>query len=320
MAVVQGMHLENPVQSEDVFSELSAYKLIEIAGDDAVSFLLGLSTSDVKLVSPSYSQFSAICDTKGRVLASFLIFKRYGAYYLFLPADMVDPVIRKLKLHVLRAKVSINDHGENLKLIGLSGTGTTRLLSQVLAMPIQEGSPGATFQSGEYTVISMPGQTQPRWLVVGSNDAMGALCEKLRSDIVLIDKDEWAYLDTISGVPFIVPATAGEYLPQMLNLESLGGLSFSKGCYPGQEVVARLHYRGKLKRKLYVAHTDSQPLPDAGTPLYHAGNPNCIGHVLSAARHPNGQVALQAVIEIEQQSQGEVLLAEPSNSKLIFAA
>ncbi|ESS73533.1 tRNA-modifying protein YgfZ [Methyloglobulus morosus KoM1] len=320
MAVVQGMQLENPVQYEDIMAELSGYGLIEVTGDDALSFLSGLSTSDVKLVSPSYSQFSAICDTKGRVLASFLIFKRYDAYYLFLPADMVEPVIRKLKLHVLRAKVSINDHGENLKLMGLSGTGTTQLLSQALAMPIQEDSFGITSQSGDCTVIPLPGETQPRWLVVGSNDAMDVLCEKLLPDVALIDKDEWAYLDAISGVPFIVPATAGEYLPQMLNLESLGGLSFTKGCYPGQEVIARLHYRGKLKRKLYIAHTDSQPLPDAGTPLYHADNPNCIGHVLSAARHSTGQVALQAVIEIEQQSQGEVILASPTGSRLIFTA
>lgn len=320
MAVVQGLQLEIPIQSENVLSELSAYKLIEIKGDDARSFLLGLSTSDVKLVSPSYSQFSAICDTKGRVMASFLIFKRHDAYYLFLPENMAEQVIRKLKLHVLRAKVSINDHGQNLKLIGLSGTGTLRLLSQTLAMPIPEGSPGATFQDKEYTVIQLPGEVHTRWLVVANHDAMDVLCEKLQPDVVQIDKDGWAYLDATSGVPFIVPLTAGEYLPQMLNLEALGGLSFTKGCYPGQEVVARLHYRGKLKRKLYVAHTDSQLLPEAGTPLYQAGNPNAIGHVLSAARHPNGQVALQAVIEIEQQNQGEIFLAPPANSNLIFAA
>jgi folate-binding Fe-S cluster repair protein YgfZ len=104
----------------------------------------------------------------------------------------------------------------------------------------------------------------------------------------------------------------------MLNMESMGGLSFTKGCYPGQEVIARLHYRGKLKRRLYVACTDSESFPAAGTQLYHLGSPNCIGHVLSAARHANGQVVLQAVIEIEQQSQGEVTLASPTGPKLIF--
>lgn len=320
MAVTQGMQLETPVQSENVMSELSGYGLIEVTGDDARGFLSGLSTSDVKLVSATVSQVSAICDTKGRVLASFLIFRRHDAYYLFLPADMVESVIRKLKLHVLRAKVSINDNGGNLRLIGLSGTGSTQLLSQALAMPIQEDSLETTFQSGDYTVISLPGEAKPRWLVVGCNDAMNVLCEKLLPDFSLIDKNEWGYLDAISGMPFIVPATAGEYLPQMLNLESLGGLSFTKGCYPGQEVVARLHYRGKLKRKLFVAYADSQLLPDVGTPLYRAENPNCIGHVLSAARCPNGQVALQAVIEIEQQSQGDVILASLTGPKLIFIA
>jgi len=320
MELVQGLPVENLSLNGNVMSELAGYRLIEVAGDDAKGFLLGLSTSDVKLVSPSFSQFSAICDTKGRVLASFLIFRRYDAYYLFLPAEMVEPVVRKLKMHVLRAKVTIKEADESLKVIGLLGSDAIQLLSQALPKPIQEQTANDTIQSKDCTIIPLPGDVQPRWLVVGNTDAMDVLCEKLLPDITLIDKDEWAYLDAISGVPFIVPATVGEYLPQMLNMESLGGLSFTKGCYPGQEVIARLHYRGKLKRKLYVAHTDSPSLPDAGTPLYHPGNPSSIGHVLSAARHSNGQVALQAVIEIEQQSQGDVTLPEPSGSKLIFAA
>lgn len=318
MAVVQGKAMENTGNDDNVMAELLEYGLIEVAGEDGKSFLLGLSTSDVKQVSPSTGQFSSICDTKGRVLTSFMIFHRQGAYYLFLPKLMVEQVIRKLKLHVLRAKVSISDHSEQLKLIGLSGRGSIGFLTQALAATITADAPGMTAHSGDYTVVMLPGQAQPRWLVVGGNAAMAGLWDKLAADVTPIDKDGWGALNAISGLPFIVPDTAGEYLPQMLNMEAIGGLSFTKGCYPGQEVIARLHYRGKLKRRLYVAYTEADALPAAGTQLYHPDSPNCIGHILAAARHANGQVALQAVIEIEQQNQGDVTLASQTGSKLQF--
>jgi tRNA-modifying protein YgfZ len=319
MAVVQDKTLAYPGQSETMMADdLSGYQLIEVAGEDARTFLSNLSTSDVKLVSPTFSQFSAICDTKGRVMASFIIFKRGEAYYLFLPASMVETLVRKLKMHVLRSKVVIAEAGASLRMLGLSGGNSAALLSDALPAPIEMESQGQVVQCGDYTVLLLPGLNQPRWLVVSGNEAIGQLREKLQAQVTPITWDDWCFADAISGVPFITPATAGEYLPQMLNLEALGGLSFTKGCYPGQEVIARLHYRGKLKRRSYVAFIDAESLPDAGTQLYRAEESGCIGHVLSSARHANGQVALQAVIEIEQQSQAEVFVASATGPKLVF--
>jgi len=319
MAITQGMQMEKCCEDKSQMTKLTAYGLIEVAGEDAKGFLLSLATSDVKQVSPAYSQFSAICDTKGRVLASFLIINRGDAYYLFLPKDMVEQVIKKLRMHVLRSKVMISDHSDKFELVGLTGDQVVRqCLQHALDLQPPTETPGQTVHNGDYTLIKMPGQAPSRWLVMAGHQSMAELWGKLLDDVVPIDKDAWSALDAASGVPFIVPDTAGEYLPQMLNMEAMGGLSFTKGCYPGQEVIARLHYRGKLKRRLFVATTKASELPAAGTRLYHPGSPDCIGHVLSAARHANGQVVLQAVIEIEQQCQGEVALAYPDGATLLF--
>ncbi|MFA5985624.1 MAG: folate-binding protein [Methylococcaceae bacterium] len=319
MTLVHGMPVENANLFENIMAEPAAYKLIEVAGEDAKTFLFGLTTSDVKQVSATYSQFSSMCDVKGRVLASFLIFKRYDACYLYLPAEMVAPVINKLKLHILRAKVALSAIDDSLKVLGLAGADSTQNLAQALGTSLDASSPGAVVQSGDYTVILMPGQIQPRWLVVSSAAAITELSEKLAAQFS-VNPEAWSVLDAISGLPFITPGTAGNYLPQSLNLEALGGLSFTKGCYPGQEVVARRHYRGKLTRKLYVAYADTPAVPEIGAPLYRPGNPEAIGSVVSAARHSDGPVALQAVIEIEEQNQGEVMLTSPGESKLVFMA
>ena len=318
MAIMQEPASDMADRDKGRMADLSDYSLVEVVGDDAKSFLFGLTTSDVKQVSPSYSQFSAICDTKGRVIASFIIINRAGAFYLFLPKDMVEQVVRKLRLHVLRAKVTINCSGDQVKLIGLSGLDSTNVLAQYLAIPTPANAPGETVHCGDFSIVRLPGQANPHWLVVGSNDSMTGLWDKLSAKLQTIDQEAWHALDINNGVPFIVPSTSGEYLPQMLNFEAMGGLSFTKGCYPGQEIIARLHYRGKLKRRLYVAHSDTDSLPAAGTQLFHPDSTNCIGHVLSAARQHNGKIILQAVIEIEQHDQGEVVLDKPEGTKLIF--
>ncbi|PPD04529.1 MAG: folate-binding protein YgfZ [Methylobacter sp.] len=318
MAVVQSQALVKPSYTDTGMIELTAYQLIEVSGEDALSFLSNLTTSDVKLVSPTFSQFSAICDIKGRVLASFIIFKRAASYYLFLPATMVDTLVRKLRMHILRSKVVVSEVNSSLRILGLSGDNSAVLLSQSLSMPITADALGQVVPCGDYTVLLLPGQNQVRWLVVGDDTAISALKEQLDKQVNTMAWDDWWFLDTLSAVPFITPATAGEYLPQMLNLEPLGGLSFKKGCYPGQEIVARLHYRGKLKRKLYVAYTEVESLPEPGSPLYGEDSINSIGHVLASAQGANGQVALQAVIEIEQQSQTDISLVSPTGPKLLF--
>jgi folate-binding protein YgfZ len=112
--------------------------------------------------------------------------------------------------------------------------------------------------------------------------------------------------------------TSGEFVPQMLNLEALGGLCFTKGCYPGQEVVARLQYRGQLKRRLYLAYLDSDQIPSPGEKLYGGNSAESVGMVISAAPCQTGKVALLAVVVIEQKALGDIHLQDLQGPRLDF--
>jgi folate-binding protein YgfZ len=141
----------------------------------------------------------------------------------------------------------------------------------------------------------------------------------LRADVLPVAGAVWSLLDILSGIPLLGPATIGEFVPQMLNLEALGGLSFTKGCYPGQEVVARLHYRGQLKRRLYLAHIVTDEVPPAGAKLYGPGTAESVGMVVSAARSGPGMVAVLAVVVIEQKALGGIRLGDAQGPVLEFS-
>ncbi|MEE9287250.1 MAG: folate-binding protein, partial [Gammaproteobacteria bacterium] len=135
-----------------------------------------------------------------------------------------------------------------------------------------------------------------------------AVWQALASEVTPVGAGPWALLDILAGVPSIYPATSEAFLPQMLNLHALGALSFQKGCFPGQEVIARVKYRGKLKRRTYLAHLDTDAVPDPGDALFEVRSRERIGQVLNARPHPDGGIAMLAVIETEAAASTEVRL------------
>ncbi|HYE37183.1 folate-binding protein [Methylocaldum sp.] len=303
--------------SADIMADLSHYGLIEVRGDDAQKFLASLFTGDVRLVSSERSQFTTWCDAKGRAQATFWLFLRGGAYYLLLPRDIVKSVLAGLKQYLLRVKVTLTDASDSLLRLGLSGPGVESRLTAFFGAPppLQTGE---TRTLGDCTLMAITGQPYPRWLAVGSTPAVTSLWQNLVPAIPPVGRNAWSLLDILAGIPLLVSETAGEFIPQMLNIEALGGLCFTKGCYPGQEVIARLHYRGQVKRRLYLAYVDSKELPPSGTKLHGDGATESVGTVVSAARHPDGRVALLGVVKIEEKAQGEVRLVDSQGPGLRF--
>jgi folate-binding protein YgfZ len=177
---------------------------------------------------------------------------------------------------------------------------------------------GEARSCGGCTLVAVHGEPFPRWLAVGTSTAAAKLWHSLESAVSPVGREVWTLLDILAGLPLLMPETTGEFIPQMLNMEALGGLCFTKGCYPGQEVIARLHYRGHLKRCLYRAYVDSDPVPPPGTALHIEGIAESVGTVVSAARHPDGGVALLAVAKIVEKAQGEVRLANAQGPALRF--
>jgi folate-binding protein YgfZ len=179
---------------------------------------------------------------------------------------------------------------------------------------------GTTFQLDDCTVVALGPAPHPRWLAVGPAEALASLCSGRFPTALPIDCAAWSLLDILAGIPLLLPETSGEFIPQMANLEALGGLSFKKGCYPGQEVVARLHYRGQLKRRMVLATVAADPAPEPGTTPYGTGTSESIGLVLAAAPGGAGQTALLAVVVIEQIERGDIRLHDAEGPRLTVAS
>ncbi|MCI0400412.1 MAG: folate-binding protein [Gammaproteobacteria bacterium] len=293
------------VLSTDVIADLSHLGLLEVRGVDAGDFLNRQFTTNIKEVTLHRGQLSAWCTPKGHVLTSFWIFKRAESYYLLLPQELVEMTMGRLRGYVLRDAVTIADASPELARIGLAGPRAVTLLKQSVGEIPQ--LPGEATQHGAVTLLRIPGP-MPRFLALGEEPRLKALWQALATQIKPVGAGPWALLDILSGIPTITPATADAFLPQMLNFHALGALSFDKGCFPGQEVIARVRYRGAFKRRTYLGHVDMRAVPDPGDGLFAKKTSEPIGQVLNAQPHPDGGISMLAVIEIEAAMSGEARL------------
>ena len=293
----------------DILCDLSHLGLIRVGGEDAERFLQGQLTCDIRLIKEDSSRLGALCSPKGRMLATFRVFRREGDYYLRTRAEQVEPLLHKLRLYVLRSKVTLEDADPVLGRIGLAGRQSVLLLEEALGMVPLE--PDRVLYHQGLTVIRLPGEPA-RFEIYGQYPALENLWLALAPRSVPAGVEPWTLLEILAGVPAVHPETQEAFIPQMTNLQLLGGVSFRKGCYTGQEVVARTQHLGRLKRRMYRAHLDSGTLPRAGTPLHCplAGESQDAGRIVEAARHPDGGFEVLAVVPMEYAREGTVYLGQ----------
>lgn len=284
-----------------LLSPLAEMGLIRVTGEDARDFLQGQLTNDIREVTPEKAQLSAYCTPKGRMLGLFLVFQHEDALYLQLPRERLEPVLKRLRMFVLRARVTLEEAGDDLVAVGLSGGDCGPWLPE---------GPFARSQRGGVTLIRVPGEV-PRALLVGGADETIHLLQGLEKDVTLAEPDPWSLLDIRAGLPRVVEATAEAFVPQMCNLDLLGGISFTKGCYTGQEVVARMKYLGQLKRRMYRARLDGA-CPEPGEALHSPSSRSAqgAGKVVSAAPSPDGGCELLVVAEIAVAEAGDLWLGD----------
>jgi folate-binding protein YgfZ len=248
--------------------------VIRAVGPEAAKFLHGQLTQDFALLGLSEARLAAFCSAKGRMLASFVGFKRsHEEIWLVCSRDLLPATLKRLSMFVLRAQVKLTDASEELAVFGVAGmaaapAGTTPWSKS-------EAADGALW------VGLYPGAGVARALRVAP------VGTALPADVPALDVSLWNWLDVMSGVVTLTQPVVEAFVPQMLNYESIGGVNFKKGCYPGQEVVARSQFRGTLKRRAYLAHSDS-PVA-VGQEVFHDSDPGqpC-GTVAAAATHPGG--------------------------------
>lgn len=291
----------------DVICDLSHFGLIAAYGEEAGQFLQSLLTNDLTWVSEYHSQLNAYCSAKGRMQAAFRIFMRKETYYLRLPQTMVEPLLERIQKFILRSKVTLENANEALVRIGFAGNQAPEILTEAIGT-----APEVVDQcsdAGDYTVLRVPG-TRPRFEIYGELEPMKKLWEKLNVHAGTVGADCWGLQDTLAGVPSVYPQTADAFVPQMANLDCLDGVSFNKGCYPGQEVIARTRYLGKLKRRMFLARCPGDQPPAPGTTVVDVRTPEepNAGQVVDAYRHPDGDIALLAVLKIASSESGELHL------------
>jgi folate-binding protein YgfZ len=284
-----------------VFARLDDLGLIECEGPDARAFLQGQLTSDVNALTPDRCHYSGYCTAKGRLLATFLLWQRGHAFYLQIPGDLREPMQKQLSKFILRSKVKLRDASTEYACLGMSGCAADQLARIVGAIP---PAPYDVRHTTDTTVVSLPVN---RYLIVVAAAKAPAIAKMLSATAIPVAGEVWKGLDICAGVAVIAPATQEEFVPQMVNLDLIGGVSFTKGCYPGQEIVARMHYLGRLKQRMYLAHIASQEAPRAGDKLYspHFGEQAC-GKIVSAAPAPGGGYHALAVMQIDQAKDGNV--------------
>lgn len=306
------------VTTGNVIADLSHIGLLGIRGEDAQTFLQGQLTNDVRAVSEQRSQLTAYCSPKGRMLASGRLFKRGDTYYLAMPREMVGAALKRLRMFVLRAKVELEDATDTLAHFGLSGpSADTELQNALGAAPAH---PDDVIQHQGVTAMRVPGP-HPRYELFGDVDVMQRLWTALDVQGAPVGAAPWSLLDILAGIPTVYPETVEAFVPQMANLQLLNGVGFKKGCYTGQEVVARTQFLGKLKRRMYLAHVDAETPPQPGNELFAPGTEpgQSTGRIVDAKPHPDGGYALLAVVQIAAVESDDVRIGDAGGPRLRFA-
>lgn len=295
----------NATLNSNILCDLSHLGLLEISGEDAVTFLQGQVTNDVKQLNGSNAHYTGYCSPKGRLLALFLAFSHNNHLHLQLPSSLLEPISKRLKMYVMRSKVSIIDTTESIFKLGLNGPEATQILSQLI--PSLPANDYELISTELATVLKLPSiDNQTRYEIFTDAEHINSIWNSLSGKCQLVGKACWDYLETNSGIPEIVPNTQEQFVPQMINLDILNGINFKKGCYTGQEIVARTHYLGSVKRRTFLASIASNQIPSAGDKIFDA-NKNEVGQIVRVA--PNTKSGVDALIElrIEAQQNGEVL-------------
>ena len=293
------MIIQRMTPAPNGIAPLAQLGVIAVAGEDAASFLQNQLTQDFALLKADEARLAAWCSAKGRMLASFIGFKRGdGEILLVTSRDVLAPTLKRLSMFVLRAKAKLRDASEEFHLYGVAGDPWSR-------------QPWQLRREGDAMFVALypaDGQTRSLCVVPAGSPAPAG---------TLLEPGAWAWTEVRSGIAMITAPIVEAFVPQMLNYESVGGVNFKKGCYPGQEVVARSQFRGTLKRRAFLVHADA-PL-SAGQELFHEPDrAQPCGVVAQAA--PNPQGGWDAIVSMQLASTADGRIASADGAAVALSA
>lgn len=288
----------------DFVALLDHLGILRVSGPDAGAFLHGQVSCDVASLDARSSSYGALCSPQGRMLASFLLWRSEDEFLMALSGDIAPAVQKQLSKYVLRSKVKVLDASGTIVLAGAAGELADRIFAGTFRdLPAKPNQ-----------VCSVPDVGTAVRLIDGR--LLLALKAPIR-DTELTDASVWRWRDIRSGLPLVTAVTQGQFVPQMANLELIGGVSFSKGCYTGQEVVARAQHLGKVKRRMYLANVAAPA--QAGDALYSDDlGEQASGMVVNAEASPDGGYDILAVVHAASRERSTVHLKAPAGPVLRF--
>lgn len=260
-------------KSQNLVTALTHLAIVKVTGTDANTFLQGQLTCNINELTESKSFFTAFCNAKGRTISTILIVKTSTGYLLILPNELIKKASQKLQMYIMRSDVQLKNATNDLCLIGIN-TQTTDTLPSLPKTCF-------TITQDKEIFVKFPLHNNRFLIIASSTEAISLWGQLSKIGFIPCHSNLWITQDISAGIPWLTPATSEEYIPQMLNIDKLGGISFNKGCYTGQEIVARTHYLGKAKRELFLASCSSSAQINHETKIINKISEQTIGKVLS---------------------------------------
>ena len=277
--------------------------VIVIKGKDAETFLQGQITNDIKLIKDEEKAiYAGYCSPKGRLIAFFLIIKAWDKYFLFCPSSISNGISKKLSMYIMRSEVSLSHSSEDISYFSFYGGGKEEevfknfggILPKNLMQTIQQSKQNSN--SDFFSITRLSGENN-RYFVLGNNNVIEDIYSEVYSKQSRLDSNSWHKSDIENKIPNIFTETQDKFIPQSLNLDLIDAISFKKGCYTGQEIVARTHYLGKPKRRMYLGSINVDKPPKLGDAVTTDGNK--VGQIINFCKKENGfyQVLFEILIE-----------------------
>ena len=282
------------------FCPLSHEGILAVRGSDAGKFLQGQLTCNINYLSQEHASLGARCMVKGRMQSSFRILPEGNGYLLAMASELLDAQLADLKKYAVFSKATLTDASAEWVRFGLQ-QGDSALQALGLQPPTQTDA--VVHHDALMAIAVSPGRVE-LWVPAAQADAVR---EQLRAHLPEGELNDWLLGQIRAGIGQVMEPTRELFIPQMINLQAVGGVSFKKGCYTGQEIVARMQYLGKLKRRLYRLALPAGELPAPGTPLFSPTHGSAIGEVVLAAQATD-QVELLAVLQAEAVEDGNLHL------------
>jgi len=277
---------------ENKFIILDKTSTIKVEGDDRVQFLQGQLTQDINLISQNKALYAGFCNSKGRMLAFMLCYLNHESIHIQIDSSIQEFILQKLKMYILRSKVSLKLANETFLCIGFVGS------KALLTKNIQPPKNYLDIIHSDDIMIMRLGKDD-RYQLMGETSKVNEFMKLNFSEYLSMSFDDWNNLNILDGIPDIYPMTQEAFIPQSLNMDLIEGINFKKGCYTGQEIVARTHYLGKVKRRMYRAFLKSRAdLIPGDLILNNKGEE--IGQLVRAANENNEKTNMLIELRVDQ--------------------